>query len=559
MQPQFQAQGDPLQEYHQYPQIQFPLGSMGTLEVPKNHHNMPFEGMTLFRESNEQTGEEQNEQQLGRGYVEEVEEQQQLATPGYHVPPGINIYPPPMAEHDTLLANRQLFEEALGTFHGSLGRRLTVPNIEGQELDLYALYREVTTCGGLEQVIRDRRWSEVARALNFPGSIINPSFVLRKHYIDLLYHFEKIYYFKAHGQLPYPPGPLPAPFPIVKSLDDEIAHQQPVDSAQSIKRRRKIDPTQLFGVDPGASVGHIATGAIDGKFDNGYFVTVIVGSEKLHGMLYHAPNENASPQFANIPGLIKSVGAEREALGLQVQVAKKKRDTAPKKDPNAPRPAKKSYNFFYAEQCARLKKIHSPTHRELARMVGDLWNNLSDSEKLPYIEQSQHDRERYKREMEDYKKRLRIEAHGEANIGSGTVDVVGQENEGHEINTFYQDGSHDYHVSLDTDADMNSFHMHQQQEVDVPVAESQIYSSQADGDVYSVLLPEPQVSEFQLETSGCLTETYGASGDGYSYQNATLLPNVCQPGFVSCPMSSDQVHWVQEGNHPFRVQEDPQV
>ena len=84
--------------------------------------------------------------------------------------------------------------------------------------------------------------------------------------------------------------------------------------------------------------------------------------------------------------------------------------------------------------------------------------------------------------MEDYKKRLRIEAHGEANIGSGTVDVVGQENEGHEINTFYQDGSHDYHVSLDTDADMNSFHMHQQQEVDVPVAESQIYSSQADGD-----------------------------------------------------------------------------
>ena len=56
------------------------------------------------------------------------------------------------------------------------------------------------------QVIRDRRWNEVARALNFPVSIINPSFVLRKHYIDLLYHFEKIYCFKGHGQLPYPPG-----------------------------------------------------------------------------------------------------------------------------------------------------------------------------------------------------------------------------------------------------------------------------------------------------------------------------------------------------------------
>lgn len=557
MQPQ--AQEDPPQEFHEYPQIQFPLGSMGTLEVPKNHRKMPFEGLSLFRENTEQIGEEQNEQQLGRGHVEEAEGQQQLATSGYHVPPGINIFSPPIAEHDTLLASRDLFEEALGTFHGSLGRRLTVPHIEGQELDLYAFYREVTACGGLEQVIRDRRWREVARALNFPGSIINPSFVLRKHYIDLLYHFEKIYYFKAHGQLPYPPGPLPAPLPIVKSIDDKIAYQNPVDSAHSVKKRRKVDPTQLFGVNPGASVGHITTGAIDGKFDNGYFITVVVGSEKLHGILYHVPTENASPQFATIPGLIRSVGSELDALGLQVQVNKKKKETAPKKDPNAPRPAKKSYNFFYAEQCARLKKNHSPTHRELARMVADLWNNLSDNEKLPYIEQSRRERERYKREMEDYKKRLRVEAHGEVNIGSDTVDVVGQENEGPDVNTFYQDGSHDYHVSLDTDADMNSFHMHQQQEADVPVAEPQIYSNQADGDVYSVVLPEPQVSEFHLETSGCLTQTYGASGDGYSYQNATLLPNVCQPGFVSCPMSSDQVHWVQEGSHPFCVQEDHQV
>lgn len=109
-------------------------------------------------------------------------------------------------------------------------------------------------------------------------------------------------------------------------------------------------------MNPGASVGHITTGAIDGKFDNGYFITVVVGSEKLHGILYHVPTENASPQFATIPGLIRSVGSELDALGLQVQVNKKKKETPSKKDPNAPRPAKKSYNFFYAEQCARLKK-----------------------------------------------------------------------------------------------------------------------------------------------------------------------------------------------------------
>eukprot|EP01018_Ginkgo_biloba_P009820 Gb_39139 [translate_table: standard] len=570
MQPQ-----DPLQDY--CPQIHFPVGSMGTLELSENggvleQHalKMPFQVLPLFREHPEQIGEERKGQQvpLGRGQMEEAKEEHtkehQFAS-GYHVPADIKVYPPPMAEHDELLANRQLFDEALNAFQGSLGRRLTVPNIGGQELDLHMLYREVTACGGLEQVIKDRRWKEVATAVNFPGSVTNPSFVLRKHYINLLYHFEQIYYFKAHGQLPFPPGPLPAPSPVVKSTDNEITYQLPVDPAHSVKRRkRRLDPAQLFGVDPGASVGHTVTGAIDGKFDSGYLVTVVVGSEKLNGILYHVPTENAGPQFASVPGLISSVGSELDALGLEVQVTKRKRETAPKKDPNAPRPARTGYNYFYAEQRARLKKIHSQTDREIGRMVVDLWNRLSDNEKLPYIEQSQQDKERFKREMMYYNERLKMQAPSEGYIVCSAAEAVGQENEGHGIASYYHDGSHDYHVSLDAEADMNSFHIHQQQGVQTEVigtasAAHHVYSSQADGHIYPVHVPEPQVPELDVGSSGCLSQTYKVTGDGYAYQTLTLQSNICQSGLQSCPVTFEQGHWVQEGENSFCVQEDAQA
>lgn len=46
------------------------------------------------------------------------------------------------------------------------------------------------------QVIRDRRWKEITGAFRFPSSITSASFVLRKYYLSLLYHFEQVYYFR---------------------------------------------------------------------------------------------------------------------------------------------------------------------------------------------------------------------------------------------------------------------------------------------------------------------------------------------------------------------------
>eukprot|EP01018_Ginkgo_biloba_P000997 Gb_02778 [translate_table: standard] len=504
---------------------------------------------------------EDNRDLQANGQMEDRNEEHDMV-PVFHASANRQVYPSPLAEHEALLANHTYFYNLFNSFHAALGTRLTVPNIGGQELDLHLLYREVTACGGLEQVIKDRRWKEVATTLKIPSSITNPSFVLRKHYIDLLYHFEQVHYFGAQGQLAPPPGPLPAPQPSTKSMDNEISYQFPVDPEQSSKRRKKrIDSAQLFGVDPGSSVGHIVTGAINSKFDNGYLVTVVVGSEKLKGVLYHVPTETSMEQFARVPGLMSNVGSELDSLGFEVQVTKKKKDRVPKRDPNAPRPSRNGYNFFYAEQRARLKKIHAQTDREISRMVIDLWNRLSDNEKLPYIEKSQQDKERYKTEMMAYRERLKFQACSEGYNSGESPEAVGEQIGGHGITPYFHDGSYDYHVSLDAEADTNSFHIHQQQGVPpevigVPVAEHELYSGEGDGHVYSVRFPHLQVSESDLGGSGCLQQTYEVSGDRCSYQTQS---NVSQSGLVPCSMTSDHLYWDQEGEQSYNVREDGQT
>lgn len=57
----------------------------------------------------------------------------------------------------------------------------------------------------LLQVIRDRKWKEVIVVFNFPTTITSASFVLRKYYLSLLYHFEQVYCFNKQA----PPISMP--------------------------------------------------------------------------------------------------------------------------------------------------------------------------------------------------------------------------------------------------------------------------------------------------------------------------------------------------------------
>ena len=52
------------------------------------------------------------------------------------------------------------------------------------------------------QIIKERKWKDVTAVFNFPSTATNASFVLRKYYASLLFHYEQLYYFKAPGWSP---------------------------------------------------------------------------------------------------------------------------------------------------------------------------------------------------------------------------------------------------------------------------------------------------------------------------------------------------------------------
>ncbi|MCO5582773.1 hypothetical protein L7F22_036672 [Adiantum nelumboides] len=316
-------------------------------------------------------------------------------------------YPPALASHEAVVADRDLFYDTLNKFHASLGTRLSIPTIGGKELDLHLLYVEVSSRGGLEQVIRERKWKEVTVVFHFPPTTTSASFVLRKYYVSLLHHYEQVYYFGTQGSLVTPPvtASIPNQSPGHQSVDNGSMINNGVESGELVikKRRRRIeDSPQLHEADFAVPIGHAVSGVIDGKFERGYLVTVTVGTEKLRGILYHLPLENVTPQFASVSEMAKGVVMD-SAPEVRRRRKRRRKDEMPKKDPNAPKPNRSGYNFFFQEHRKRLKALHPDKDKELSKMIGELWNKQTEEERAIYQERGIKDKERYKIEMEVYR------------------------------------------------------------------------------------------------------------------------------------------------------------
>jgi hypothetical protein len=46
----------------------------------------------------------------------------------------------------------------------------------------------------------DRKWKEVILAFKFRETLTSASFMVRRYYLSLLYHFEQVYYFRKQGR-----------------------------------------------------------------------------------------------------------------------------------------------------------------------------------------------------------------------------------------------------------------------------------------------------------------------------------------------------------------------
>ncbi|KAG2726512.1 hypothetical protein I3760_01G116400 [Carya illinoinensis] len=309
-------------------------------------------------------------------------------------------YPQPLAKYDDVAASPKLFVDTLEKLHASMGTKFMIPIIGGKELDLHRLFVEVTSRGGIERIIRERRWKEVTAVFNFPSTATNASFVLRKYYISLLHHYEQIYFFKARGWIPMSNDCLMSPpiTPVPASRTDSL---QPTPEIQAGKR---INTAELAG----ATVASTVVGVIDGKFESGYLVTVTIGSKKLKGVLYHAP-QNTVQKLPQNYGVFASKTDSATAVPGTHRRRRRKKCEIKRRDPAHPKPNRSGYNFFFAEQHARLKPLHPGKDREISRMIGELWNKLKESEKAVYQEKAFKDKERYRSEMEEYKERLRTD------------------------------------------------------------------------------------------------------------------------------------------------------
>ena len=135
---------------------------------------------------------------------------------------------------------------------------------------------------------------------------------------------------------------------------------------------------------PASSTASPVIGVIDGKFESGYLVTVTIGTEKLKGVLYEAPQTPARqvPQYFSV---ITNNTESTPAAPTVHRRRRRKKSEIKKRDPAHPKPNRSGYNFFFAEQHARLKPLHPGKDREISRMIGELWTKLKENEKAVSI------------------------------------------------------------------------------------------------------------------------------------------------------------------------------
>lgn len=311
-------------------------------------------------------------------------------------PPGYVKYPPALAKYEEVAADPRLFMQTLEKLHSTMGTKFMIPIVGGKDLNLHRLFIEVTSRGGIENVIRDRKWKEITAVFNFPPTATNASFVLRKYYLSLLNHYEQIYFFRSEGWNPNAPDPVtPSPNQTQTPKLVEPIVSPPETNSSAQKRRRTTNESVSGAAHLPPPPNCPVVGVIDGKFDHGYLVTVRAGERILQGILYQTDGNFGfqAPQTNNstaVPGR-----------------RRKRRKKLSTLDPTHPKPNRSGYNFFFQEQHARLKPLHPGKDREISKMIGELWNKLTESEKAVYLEIGLKDKERYQSQMVVYRERQR--------------------------------------------------------------------------------------------------------------------------------------------------------
>ncbi|XP_056684130.1 high mobility group B protein 9-like [Spinacia oleracea] len=295
-------------------------------------------------------------------------------------------YLSPVATHEEIVNQPLLFLETLKSFHSMLGSKFMVPVIGRKELDLHVLYVEVTKRGGYIKVISEKKLREISSTFKFSATTTSASFVLKKHYLSLLYQYEQVYFFNVQGPIITTP-----PTGLCPNDNDKYAHER-VEDSDSLG---DIIPLSIPAV-----------GTIHGKFECGYLVSVKLGHELLSGVIYHPVNMQCIPSSTTDDLRLAIVPYNPK----QPRQASRKRRRKRKRwggDPSHPKPNRSGYNFFFSEKHALLKSLYpNSREREFTKMIGELWNKLTSQDRIVYQDMGLRDKERYRTELQEYNAKL---------------------------------------------------------------------------------------------------------------------------------------------------------
>lgn len=118
---------------------------------------------------------------------------------------------------------------------------------------------------------------------------------------------------------------------------------------------------------------------VDGKFEHGYIVTVIMGSKSTKAILYNCAEEPALPTLE--PPVASNITDLKG--GRRRRRRRKKLSTT---DPRHPKPNRSGYNFFFQDQHRMLKPQYPGQDRLISKMIGERWNNLSPEDKAVRVD-----------------------------------------------------------------------------------------------------------------------------------------------------------------------------
>jgi len=98
---------------------------------------------------------------------------------------------------------------------------------------------------------------------------------------------------------------------------------------------------------------------------------------------------------------------KKEKLSEEKEKAKEQKRKEQEDKAAKPKKAKTPYTAYYLEQFGIIRK-QQPNAKlpEIAKQIAQKWNSLSDTDKKPYVQRSEEDNKRFKKELEEYKKTL---------------------------------------------------------------------------------------------------------------------------------------------------------